>query len=126
LFTADSSGKGQAAAANFDGSINSASNPAAIGSVVSLLVTGEGQTWPMGLDGKPASDPLPLPFLPVGVTIGGKSANINYAGGAPGLAGVMQIKAEIPTGVSSGPSVPLEVQVGGIPTQAEVTIAVRN
>lgn len=126
LFTADSSGKGQAAAANFDGSINSASNPAPVGSVVSLLVTGEGQTWPVGLDGKPASDPLPLPFLPVGVTIGGKSANINYAGGAPGLAGVMQIKAEIPTGVSSGPSVPLEVQVGGIPTQAEVTIAVRN
>lgn len=99
IFTADSSGKGQAAALNLDGSINSPANPARIGSFISLFVTGEGQTWPVGLDGKPASDPLPQPLLPVGVTIGGKSANVQYAGGAPGLvAGVMQINAQIPAG----------------------------
>jgi uncharacterized protein (TIGR03437 family) len=127
VFTADSSGKGLAAALNLDGSVNSAANPARIGSFISLWVTGEGQTWPAGLDGRLASDPLPQPLLPVGVTIGGKSANLSYAGGAPGLvAGVMQINAQIPTGITAGNSVPVMIQVGGILAQAEITIAVAN
>ena len=70
LFTADSTGKGQAAAVNENGSINSASRPAPIGSVISLFATGEGQTSPQGVDGKPATAPFPKPSLPVSVTIG--------------------------------------------------------
>ena len=127
VFTADSSGKGQAAALNWDGSVNSVANPARIGSFISLFVTGEGQSWPAGVDGKPSSDPLPRPLQPVGVTIGGKSANVTYAGGAPGLvAGVMQINAQIPAGITAGNSVPLTIEVGGILAQAEVTVAVNN
>src|SRR5262249_33404856 len=41
LFTADASGKGQAALLNQDGSLNSASSPAALGSVVVFFATGE-------------------------------------------------------------------------------------
>ena len=61
VFTLDSSGMGQAAAVNQDGSINSAAHPAPPGSIISLYATGEGQTSPAGVDGKPAQAPLPQP-----------------------------------------------------------------
>src|ERR1035437_4290458 len=50
LFTADSSGQGQVAMANSDGSYNAASNPAIPGSYVTFYLTGEGQTNPLGSD----------------------------------------------------------------------------
>lgn len=55
LFTSNSSGIGQAAILNEDGSVNSKANPAAKGSVVVLFATGEGQTNPGGADGKIAA-----------------------------------------------------------------------
>ncbi len=58
IFTADSTGKGQAAALNQDGSLNNAGNPAHPGEVITLFATGEGQTAPGGVDGKPAVAPL--------------------------------------------------------------------
>jgi uncharacterized protein (TIGR03437 family) len=101
LFTLDSTGKGQAAAVNQDGLINTVLTPAQIGSVISLFATGEGQTSPPGVDGKPATTPLPKPNLPVSVTIGGQTISgpqLQYAGGAPGeIAGVMQINVQIPS-----------------------------
>src|SRR5262249_46338991 len=61
LFTLDSSGVGQAAAVNQDGSINTPSTPARVGEVISLFATGEGQTTPPGVDGRPATTPYPQP-----------------------------------------------------------------
>jgi uncharacterized protein (TIGR03437 family) len=126
VFTADSSGVGQAAAINSgDGSLNSPAHPAAIGSVITLFATGEGQTNPAGVDGKLAGDPLPSPLLAVTVTIGGQKADVQYAGGAPGeVAGVMQINARIPAGITTGDAVPVVLQVGDEKAQP-VTIAVR-
>lgn len=47
--------------------------------------------------GKPNTAPLPEPVLPVAVTIGGMSAEVVYAGGAPDfIAGAMQVNARIP------------------------------
>jgi uncharacterized protein (TIGR03437 family) len=125
IFTVNS-GTGQAAALNQDESVNSASNPAAAGSTIVLYLTGEGQTAPRGLDGKIASArPYPAPVLPVTVTIGGQTATYAYAGAAPGeVAGVMQINATIPTGVT-GNAVPVSVQIGTVSTQNGVTIAVQ-
>jgi uncharacterized protein (TIGR03437 family) len=125
VFTANSTGSGQVAALNLDGSINSSANPAHVGSFVSLFVTGEGRTSPAGIDGKLASDPLPRPLLPVGVTIGGANATITFAGGAPGLvAGVMQINVMIPAVPTAGNAVPLAIQIGGVPSPAGTTLAV--
>jgi uncharacterized protein (TIGR03437 family) len=125
IFTVNS-GTGQAAALNQDASVNSASNPAAAGSVIVLYLTGEGQTAPQGVDGKIASAaPLPAPVLPVTVTIGGQPATYFYAGAAPDeVAGVMQINANIPAGVT-GNAVPVSVQIGTASTQKGVTIAVQ-
>ena len=97
LFTSNGSGSGQGAILNENLSINSASNPAAKGSIIVIYATGEGMTNPPGIDGKPASAPLNAPVLPVSVSIGGLSADVRYAGAAPGLvAGVIQVNAVIP------------------------------
>src|SRR5208283_4060841 len=95
LFTADSSGKGQAAASNQDGTVNGSAHPAKVGSYISLWLTGAGQTNPAGVDGQPGAAPLPQPAAAVGVTIGGQVAVVEYAGQAPdAVAGVMQINAQ--------------------------------
>src|SRR5450755_407742 len=52
IFTAASSGTGQVAAMNQDGTVNSPVNPAARGSIITFFATGEGQTNPAGVDGK--------------------------------------------------------------------------
>ncbi len=125
IFTADASGSGQAAALNQNGTLNSAANPAPVGSVVTFFATGEGQTTPNGVDGKIAgAAPLPQPVQSVSVSIGGLPAVVDYAGAAPTLvAGVMQCNVEIPTGVAPSGAVPVQVQVGGVTSQI-VTIAV--
>jgi uncharacterized protein (TIGR03437 family) len=93
---------------------------------VSIFATGEGQTSPAGVDGKPGSDPVPHPILPVIVNIGGQTVTPNYAGGAPGnVAGLMQVNVQIPSGIQTGSAVPVVVQVGNASSQAGVTLAVR-
>ena len=61
IFTMDTSGHGQGAIVNQDGTVNSAANPAPAGSIISVYATGEGQTSPGGADGKPADWPAPVP-----------------------------------------------------------------
>ena len=125
IFTADSTGGGQAAALNQNGTLNNVNNPAQIGSIVTLYATGEGQTSPGGVDGKTASTaPYPAPIQPVSVTIGGFSAVVNYAGAAPTLvAGVMQINVQVPSGIAPGNSIPVVLAIGGVRSR-QVTIAV--
>ena len=100
-FTQNSSGTGPASALNQDGSANSASNPAAVGSVITLFGTGEGLSIPAGLDGRQITDVLPKPVQTVNATIGGVPATVDYAGGSSGtVAGLLQINVHIPAGVT--------------------------
>jgi uncharacterized protein (TIGR03437 family) len=86
LFTADSSGKGFAAALNQDGSVNSPANPAAKGSIVVLYGTGGG-----------------VESLPAKVFIDGMECEVLYAGAAPGLvAGTWQLNVRVPDYASKG------------------------
>lgn len=125
IFTADSSGQGQAAALNQDGSLNGAGNPAQAGSIVTIYMTGAGQAAP-GVDGTITTFSSELTPLPV-VTIGGQSGTIQFAGDAPGeVAGVVQINVQIPTGIQPGASVPVTVTLGGATSPSGVTIAVSN
>ena len=131
LFTADGTGAGQAAAINQDGTVNSASNPAAIGSVISLYATGGGQTSPAGVDGQVSTLLLARQSLPVQVFIGQQmvTAQLQYAGPAPGeIAGVMQINVPLPLGLKPGSAVPVAIFVGNTglaSSRPNVTIAVR-
>lgn len=126
LFSSDSTGTGQGAILNQDGSVNSAPNPAAKGSTVVLFGTGHGATNPALVAGQVTpSVNIPNLFTQTTVTIGGQTARIGYAGPAPGLvAGVLQINAVIPDGVSSG-NLPVVVRFGSDSSQANLTVAVQ-
>ncbi|MFN9896242.1 MAG: SBBP repeat-containing protein [Acidobacteriota bacterium] len=125
LFTANSSGKGPGAILNEDNSLNTGQNPAAPGSIVILYGTGEGVTDPAGQDGQLALSGYPKPRQPVTVRIGGKEAEVLYAGAAPGLvAGVFQINVKVPEGLDGGAQ-PVVVQIGAASSSPEVTVAVR-
>ena len=126
IFTADQSGAGQAAAINQDFSPNSAATPAGFNTVVSLFLSGCGSTNPAGRDGARTVSAPPFPEVsqPVQATIGGLPATVFYAGAAPGqLEGLCQINAQVPAGISVG-DVPVEIRIGGLPSQAGVTVAV--
>jgi uncharacterized protein (TIGR03437 family) len=85
---------------NQDFTVNSAANPAALGSTVTLYATGLGQTSPAGVDGQVNSAPLPVPVSPVqGVILYDPAAEgnqwslpITFQAAAYGLvAGITQI-----------------------------------
>ena len=125
IFTAAGSGQGQAAALNADFTTNSIANPAPRGGVIMVFGTGEGQTDPPGQDGRIIQTDLRRPLLAVTARIGGRPAEILYAGSAPTLvSGSLQVNVRIPEDIDAG-SVPIDIQVGGVASQSRVTIAVR-
>jgi uncharacterized protein (TIGR03437 family) len=95
IYSIDMSGTGQAAALNQDGTVNSASNPAARGSVVSFWITGAGLLNAAYEDGEivtnnPAGLAQPLVY----------GAAVQYAGQAPGMvAGVVQLNLVVGDGL---------------------------
>jgi trimeric autotransporter adhesin len=105
LFTIDGSGLGQAAVVNQDGTINSTSNPAPAGTIVSLYGTGNG-----GLN-------------TTTVRIQGLPAEVLFAGQvSPGL---FQVNVRLPADVFPSDRVPVELVVGDFAAQPGTTIAVR-
>jgi uncharacterized protein (TIGR03437 family) len=120
------SASGQGAILNGDLSVNSPAHPAARGSSISIYATGAGLLSPSVADGTIVSATnLPLSVAPMSVTIGGQPAPVGYQGAAPGLvAGVMQINAQVPAGVTPGPAVPVTISVGGTAGLNTVTVAV--
>ncbi|HZT28326.1 MAG TPA: hypothetical protein VFA33_00475 [Bryobacteraceae bacterium] len=122
---ASSTETSRAVVLNQSGAVNSAASPAAPGEVITLFATGEGQTDPPGLDGKPADAPYPVPVAPVTLQIDGQNADIQYAGAAPGFAGLMQVNARVPAGIAGGGSVPLQLFVGGV-SSPRLTVAVQG
>lgn len=126
IFTQDGSGVGQGAIVNQDQTLNSASNPALKGSVITLFATGAGQTDPPSVDGQVAAGTLPKPLLPVSVQIGGLDAKVQYAGAAPmALAGLVQVNCIVPLTSASGLAVPIVLFAGQASSQAGVTLAIR-
>ena len=132
IFTQNSQGSGPGAILNQDGfSVNGPLNPAVKGSIVTVFLTGEGQTSPQGVTGKittatlPAPQVTPAPLLQIGVLINGQPALYTYAGEAPGLAaGLMQLNVQIPLNAQSG-ALPITVSIGNNTSQNNVTVAVR-
>lgn len=107
-----------------ESALNSASSPAPPGSIVSLYGTGEGQTNPVGVDGKVATAPLTAPILPVQVFISNVAAEALYAGAAPGeVAGVLQVNVRVPSGIPSGMQSVVLV-VGSARSQENVLISI--
>jgi uncharacterized protein (TIGR03437 family) len=107
LFTANSSGSGQALAVNADGSANGASHPASEGSLLTLYVNGVLSQFIAGA---------------LSVTIEGQPAAIvNSTSTSPG---VTSVQVQVPAGIPAGAAVPVTVQVGSAASPAGVTVAV--
>ena len=125
VFTVNGSGSGQGAILNQDSSVNSPSNPAAPGSVVSVYMTGTGALNPSLADGSlgPSTPPFPTPAAGVSATIGGVDATVLFAGQAPGLvAGATQVNIQIPPSAPVGAAVPIYVYVGGYRSGSTVAV----
>ena len=103
VFTSSDSGKPVAIVTNQDGSINSSSNPAAPGSVITFYGSGFGLTSPAGIDGHLAAAPLPQPVLPVSVVVDNEAATVLYAGDAGQMVeGIVQMNVRLPQDLSYG------------------------
>lgn len=123
LFTQNGTGAGPLAALNQDGGLNSVDNPASIGSVVSVYLSGAGTMSPPIADGQlgPLSPPFPFPALGVSAAINGLPSQVVFAGQAPGLiAGLVQVNVQIPVGVTPG-TAQLTVFIGNYQTQLRAT-----
>lgn len=84
---------------------------------MSAYLTGQGAVDPpVGTGAVAPADPLAKAKLSVTATVGGKIADISFAGLAPGLAGVFQVNLTVPA-LASG-TYPLIVTVNGIPSNA--------
>jgi uncharacterized protein (TIGR03437 family) len=90
--------------------------------ILVLYITGEGDVTPTlatGATPPPNSNPAkyPAPRQPLGVTIGGVTAPIGFAGVPNGVAGVTQIDMTVPATAPLGQQA-LVVTVGGVQSQA--------
>jgi uncharacterized protein (TIGR03437 family) len=127
IFTIDSSGSGQAAVLNEDGSVNSSTNPANPGSIVVLFATGAGLLDPQPEDGAvtrgtPPQAPSTLAYVGAGCM-----GEVLYSGSAPELvAGAIQINIRLPDDPRCGAgNVPVLLLIGGAPTQQLATVSVK-
>jgi uncharacterized protein (TIGR03437 family) len=127
LFSANSTGKGQAAVLNQDFSVNSPANPAARGSTIVLYGTGEGVVTPALATGQivPLTPPFPAPAVKPVVFFNGVQGTVLYAGEAPGsVSGVFQINVQIPNNIQVGP-ISVQAAFGGQATQSGLTVSVQ-
>ncbi|MEO5925581.1 MAG: M12 family metallopeptidase [Bryobacteraceae bacterium] len=125
LFTSNASGSGPVASFNQNGTLNSASAPAEIGSVVTLFATGAGTMDRSLPNGAVTDGNLLRPLLPVSVRIGTQTAEVLYAGSAPTLVhGVLQINVRIPANLVSG-TYPIKLVVGDNISPPGTTVAVK-
>ena len=125
---AGAGGRGQAAVLNQDNSVNSPSNPAARGSIITIYATGLGAIPGSPDDGVPASGAIQTPSKPTVIigTAAVPDANVKYSGLAPGLISVWQINVEIPGTVPPGNTTPLGIRYRDTAAQPGLTIAVKQ
>ncbi len=125
IFSTASSGAGQGAILDAQFRLVGSSNPARAGDVIQIFATGLGPTTPTVVTGEAApSSPLANVNAPVQCRIGNASAEVLFAGLAPGFVGLYQVNARIPTGTAAGGAVPVVISVGTA-TSNTVTIAVQ-
>ena len=138
IFTANSQGSGQAAVVNQNGSINGPSNPAPVGSTISIYATGQGQVSPAVPDGMAAPATLSYTVAvpttngttclnspnSMCVAVGSTFGTVSFSGLAPGFIGLWQINVTLPQGVATGNAVPLKVVIDGSPSNLG-TVAIR-
>jgi uncharacterized protein (TIGR03437 family) len=128
VFTTDSSGQGQGQIYIYvsatEQDLAGAGHPAKAGDVVTIYCAGLGAVTP-SIDAGVAVDRLIQTVNPVGVTIAGVPANVQFAGLTPNFTGLYQVNAVVPDGLAPGDALQVVLSVAGVSSPA-VTMAVRN
>ncbi len=94
---------GIAAALDQQNAVVTTGNPVRRGQLVQLFANGLGQIANQPTSGEPAPvSPLATTTTAPIVTIGGQTATVMFSGLAPGFAGLYQINATVPNGLSPG------------------------
>ena len=125
-----------AVAINGDGSIAAPAGaipgintrPAKIGDPLGLVIlcTGLGAVDSAPANGAASLDKLRTATTTPSVLIGGKAAQVVFAGLSPQFVGVNQINVAIPAGTPTGNAVPIQISLGSITTSDTIVIAVSN
>lgn len=103
---------GDVAALNADGTLNTGTTPAPQGTKITVFVSGLGGVTPPVPSGVAApSQPLAWTRQMVTAEVGGVSADVLFAGLAPGFVGLGQVDLIVPAGLSG--RLPLRVSVAG-------------
>lgn len=136
IFTLDS-GPGRAIAINPDGSLAQpvdsfpgvATRPVKIGEALIILATGLGMTTPVGVAGDDSLDSDGAfvrrdTVLTPKVTVGGLEAQLLFSGLSPQFVGVYQLNIVPADGTAIGDAQPLVIEMGGVRSRDDVTIAV--
>jgi len=126
IFTVGQNGVGQAAALlSGTAKLAAPGTPASRGGYVELYATGLGPVDNAPGDGEPASLAATSPVhIPVSVTLGGKPAQVVFAGLAPGTVGLYQVNIKVPDDAPTGDAVAVVIQQRNAVSNT-ATIAVR-
>jgi uncharacterized protein (TIGR03437 family) len=117
IFTSNGEGTGQGSIVKSDGvTLAQAGTPAAIGETVTIYCTGLGIVSPAVAEGA-APTTASRTVNPVTVTIGGINAPVAYAGVTPGLPGMNQVNAVVPSGIATGDNIPVQITIAGQTSQ---------
>jgi uncharacterized protein (TIGR03437 family) len=128
-------GTGQAIAINNpDGSLAAptgsipglSTRPAVVGDPGGLIIlaTGLGPVSPTVANGAASTDALRYTTTTPVVLVGGVQAQVLFSGLSPNFVGVNQINVVLAQGTPTGNQVPLQIQIGGLTSTNQVTIAV--
>jgi uncharacterized protein (TIGR03437 family) len=101
-------------------------HPAKVGDVITIYATGLGAVDNPPADGGiPPSGTLARTLTVPIVLVGGISAQVQFSGLQPQFVGVNQVNVFIPN-VPAGDAVPLQLQMGGITSPNNITLAVAS
>ncbi len=106
-------------AAHPDGSPVTADSPARAGETILLYGTGLGPSQPVPLDGFRVSAAPPFPLVdPVVALVGGRVVSPEFAGLAPGTAGIALVRFQVPDDLDNSAPADVVVQAGGTASNA--------
>jgi uncharacterized protein (TIGR03437 family) len=94
------------------------------GDVLILYATGLGAVTPGVANGADSHDQLRNTNVTPSILIGGVQAKVLFSGLTPQFTGVNQVNVIVPSGVTAGDAVPIQIQEGSITTSNQVTIAI--
>lgn len=104
------------------------SQPAKAGDILTIYANGLGPVMPPVADGNNTLDGLRQTTSNPTVMVGNQTAagsDVLFSGLAPQFVALYQINFKVPSGVTPGNAVPIQINIGGVTSSNQVTIAVQ-